>query len=92
MDGSGETGNRQALWIRNNLTDSFPTLTLMKSGGQVNIGGNEAVSSNLVVNDGVFLQTNTICPNPVSTGGWLWNSNNALHWVRTANTNYIAGP
>ncbi len=91
-DGIGQNGNRQALWVTNNLTGYYSTLTLMKSGGQVSVGGNETVSSNLTINACLLLQTNAMCPNPLSTGGWLWNSNNALYWVTTSNTNYIAGP
>jgi lysophospholipase L1-like esterase len=37
------------------------------------------------------LLTNGI-PTPVPGIGILWNSNNVLYWVTTANTNYISGP
>ena len=55
--------------------------------------GPVSIESNLSVTNCIFIRTNDAAP-PTATagGGWLWNSNNVLYWVTTANTNFIAGP
>jgi hypothetical protein len=38
----------------------------------------------------IYINTNAICPNPIGTGGWLWNSNSVLYWVTSSKTNLIS--
>jgi hypothetical protein len=41
---------------------------------------------------GVFIGTNGTVPSPLASGGWLWNSNNALYWETTTHTNLLSAP
>jgi len=55
--------------------------------------GPVSIESNLSVTNCIFIRTNDAAfPTATAGGGWLWNSNDVLYWVTTANTNFIAGP
>jgi hypothetical protein len=70
--------------IASGSTDTTPTGNLACSNA--NFGGT------ITATNGVWLPTNQAVLAPQAWGGFLWNSNNALYWVTTTHTNYIAGP
>lgn len=73
----------------------FPTMRLRASTNQTGnalelLNSNGTTNFAVGPNGSVFLATNAVAPSPLGTGGWLWNSNQVLYWVTSAQTNLIA--
>lgn len=84
------TGADEALtWNYDDFTDrvhvSSTTGVTNVNFGTIGLEGGTFTPTN-----GIFMPTNTYVPSPLTTGGWLWNSNQVLYWITSAQTNVVS--